>query len=371
MAPQSSLTQFTRYAGAILLLTALIAMFQFNARLTQLHSGAAGTSASFAQPQMQPPVGGERVVLDGESALAMLRRSRQQYIIADVRNGLGNRLRALASAMSLADSLGRPMLVVWVPDLHCNCSISSLYSSLPFQVVEEPVSLIKLSHRRFQVYNYMRGELGAFKEEPIEVDPDRHLYFRSAYVMNHPAGKWDSGGPQQQIKRLRPVSKVQRMLVADRSMVGLHVRNVFDAPRDAKTNVSVEGASAVHGAEKEYGKEISDTLLQWRRASHWTNFAPRIASMIREQQQLNATGEPIRFYLAADSDEAYIGLTERFPNNMLYTRRPCEMKRCDFRDCECALRAACCALRAAQAPQHGSVVTRARRKRPPMPPLSS
>ncbi len=88
-----------------------------------------------------------------------------------------------------------------------------------------------------QVYNYMRGEAGAVKEEAIEVDPDRHLYYKSAYVMNHPMGRWASGGPQRQIQRLRPVRFVQERLVADTSMIGLHVRNVFDVPRDAATNV--------------------------------------------------------------------------------------------------------------------------------------
>ena len=154
-------------------------------------------------------------------------------------------------------------------------------------------------------------------------------------VMNHPMGRWLSGGPQRcaatcdpaarayppcdgsshvrtkcgevpniqesqhdthlrlrrQIQRLLPVSFVQERLVTDRSMVGLHVRNVFDVPRDIVTNVNVTGTSAVAGAEKEYGKEISDTLLQWRKASHWRNFcathlddASRVPAVCATQQ---------------------------------------------------------------------------------------
>mmetsp|Transcript_47079 Transcript_47079/g.156053 ORF Transcript_47079/g.156053 Transcript_47079/m.156053 type:complete len:164 (-) Transcript_47079:97-588(-) len=44
--------------------------------------------------------------------------------------------------------------------------------------------------------------------------------------------------------------------------------------------------------------------------------------------------QPLRFYLAADSEEAYASLLKRFPNRILVTRRECASERCDFRDCE-------------------------------------
>ena len=68
---------------------------------------------------------------------------------------------------------------------------------MPFDVVEVPVPLAKLAGHTFQVYNYMNGEPGAIKQQPVDLDPSRHLYFRSAYVMNHPMGKWTSEGPQR------------------------------------------------------------------------------------------------------------------------------------------------------------------------------
>jgi len=43
--------------------------------------------------------------------------------------------------------------------------------------------------------------------------------------------------------------------------------------------------------------------------------------------------EPLLFYLAADSAEAYDGLTRAFPANLVFTRRQCGSERCDFRDC--------------------------------------
>ena len=70
----------------------------------------------------------------------------------------------------------------------------------------------------------MRPEPGALKDEFVDVDPDRHLYFRSAFIMNHAMGEWRSGGPQRQLRRLVPKHAVRQGVVADRSIVGVHIR---------------------------------------------------------------------------------------------------------------------------------------------------
>ena len=213
---------------------------------------------------------------------------------------------------------------------HCNCSFASLFQSpFPFSLLEEEIPRSNLSSSHFQVYNYMRPEPGAIKDEEIFVDPRRHLYFKSGFIMNHPAGGWKFA--QRQIQRLTPVDRIAEMLQANKNMVGLHVRNVFDAPRDAKTNTSVTGAEAVAGARKEYGAEGTRQLMMWRKASHWTNFVPRMISLLRENSFRNPHGlaqSPLQFYLAADSEDAYTGLTKRFPNRIKFQPRSCASERC-------------------------------------------
>ena len=62
-----------------------------------------------------------------------------RYVIVDAKNGLGNRLRALCSSMSVAASLHRRVLLLWQADLHCNCSLRTLVKGpLPFALVERP-----------------------------------------------------------------------------------------------------------------------------------------------------------------------------------------------------------------------------------------
>ena len=86
---------------------------------------------------------------------------------------------------------------------------------------------------------------------------------------------------QRQIARLTPVAEVAARLVANKTMVGLHVRTVFDAPRDDATARTALGKEAVRAAVSEYGTEGARQLLQWRKASHWSQFVPHIAALLR------------------------------------------------------------------------------------------
>jgi hypothetical protein len=187
-----------------------------------------------------------------DTARRRLVGSAQKYVIVDARNGLGNRLRALGSAMAVAAFLHRPLILVWVPDLHCNCSYTSLFASPHrFAILEEEVPLHDRANASlFQYVNYMPTEEGGDKDAKVEsVDYRRHLYFRSGFLMNHYMGGWTH--VQRYLQRLTPAPRVEALLVTDRSMIGLHVRNVFDAPRDRATAQDHVGSSAIAQADKE------------------------------------------------------------------------------------------------------------------------
>ena len=78
-------------------------------------------------------------------------------------------------------------------------------------------------------------------------------------------------------------------------------------------------------AGAEYGRNQSAALQSWRDKGRWPQFVGRIA---REPAST-------RFYLAADTQEAYDGLMGRFPGRIVRTRRECgaTAERCDFRHC--------------------------------------
>ena len=343
-APRSGGSRPPRSALLLLMLVVLLMVhLHLGAQVVGADDAPAAAAPSQASPSQASPSSSSSSAAAGvshatgwEAALAMLRSSSTKYVLVDAKNGLGNRMRALASAMSVAAALGRPVLLIWVSDLHCNCSYRRLFAQpLPFALLDEEIPRANLTDDEFQLYNYMRPEPGAVKDAFVEADLNRHLYFKSAFIMNHPAGGWKFA--QRQIQRLTPVDRIAEMLQANKKMVGLHVRNVFDAPRDAQTNTSVTGAAAVEGAQKEYGAEGARQLMMWRKASHWTNFVPRMIALLRENSFRNPLGlaqEPLQFYLAADSEDAYTGLTKRFPNRIKFQQRDCASERCDFRDCE-------------------------------------
>ena len=343
-APRSGGSRPPRSALLLLMLVVLLMVhLHLGAQVVGADDAPAAAAPSQASPSQASPSSSASSSSPGvshatgwEAALAMLRSSSTKYVLVDAKNGLGNRMRALASAMSVAAALGRPVLLIWVSDLHCNCSYRRLFAQpLPFALLDEEIPRANLTDDEFQVYNYMRPEPGAVKDAFVEADLSRHLYFKSGFIMNHPAGGWKFA--QRQIQRLTPVDRIAEMLQANKKMVGLHVRNVFDAPRDAKTYTNATGDAAVEGARKEYGAEGTRQLMMWRKASHWTNFVPRMIALLRENSFRNPLGlaqEPLQFYLAADSEDAYTGLTKRFPNRIKFQQRDCASERCDFRDCE-------------------------------------
>ena len=171
-------------------------------------------------------------------------------MLVDAKNGLGNRLRALASAMSVAAALGRPVLLIWVSDLHCNCSYRRLFAQpLPFALLDEEIPRANLTDDEFQVYNYMRPEPGAVKDAYVEADLSRHLYFKSGFIMNRPAGGWNAQRPVGE--RLTPVvRRIAEMLQPNKNRAPPRAQRLRRARATSNTATSVTRAEAVAGARR-------------------------------------------------------------------------------------------------------------------------
>ena len=206
--------------------------------------------------------------------------------------------------MAVAAATHRRLLVVWVSDAHANCSVRSLFDGpLPFALLEEdlPIAWLPTAGRwvlpdgqdgvGFQAFNYMPGEEGAVKRLWVRIDHSRHLFVRSAYRVAHERGGWEY--TMHKLRALRPLPAVQSRLVADSSMVGLHVRGVVDAISD-------------------YGVNGTAALATWRSKTAWPVFVERLRREPRTR----------RFFLAADSHEAYEGLSRAFPGQIVRAERP-------------------------------------------------
>ena len=250
-----------------------------------------------------------------QSLVAGVRR----FVIVDARNDLGSRLRAMASAMGVAAAEGRPLLVIWEPDAYCNASLRALFREpFPFALLEEnmyrppTVEGDALSPGKtlepadaYQLINYL-DEPGGEKSKFVEVDPARHLYFRSSFMMNHAHGWW---GDEAQymlwhvMNSLVPVEAVASKIITRRWMVGVHIRSVGPLEEDAATG---RNASASH---KEYGAQAVNLLRSYERV------VPRMRILFQRRQTM--------FYVAADNEATYTAAMRAFPSHILRTMRSC------------------------------------------------
>lgn len=215
---------------------------------------------------------------------AFVTKSTRRRIYIDVQHGLGNRLRALASAAAVAEKTDRELVVIWVPDHHCECRLSDLYDYTGAVIEEAFVP----DPARIRAYNYMEIEAGAIKDALIEIDEDKDLYVRSAYVLNSPLSDWNA--ENEQLRRLVPSKAVRdivgRIDVAGR--VGVHVRMEAGKGLDHNSWDSIEN----------WTEESHRQIHYWREKSHYSRFIRRIDDLFREQPDL-------QLFVAADLKDTY------------------------------------------------------------------
>jgi hypothetical protein len=253
------------------------------------------------------------------STVVQLSWSPPRILVVHAMHGLGNRLRTLASAMAFAVSTGRQLVIVWERDQHCNAFFSDLFEStlssvslpraghdenlvvvdkLPLQWTQfHDASKDDVMWRDWVTYNYMSVEgNGAFKDQEIEDQPSKHMYWKSAYVMqlaNRKLSGWDLAN--EQLRRLRPVLAVRSLISSaesklkgavaastDSFLVGVHIRSLS---LDKETGID---------ALREYGRDDTEVLAYWRNQSRADQFW-------QEMQRLVYRDPSTVFFLASDS----------------------------------------------------------------------
>jgi hypothetical protein len=253
--------------------------------------------------------------LDLDMPLSIIFRSsatQPRILVVHAMHGLGNRLRAVASAMAFAFATKRQLIIVWERDTHCNASFGDLFenSLIPMSqssasenhliIVDElPLLWSEFGESRrhdvvwrdWTTYNYMKMEgRGAIKDQKMVDQPDKHMYWKSAYVMA-PADDaltgWDLANVQ--LRRLTPIAAVKDLVavaypssIERANVVGVHIRSM--------TLVQETGIDAI----SEYGQDDADILAYWRNQSSPLRF-------FGEMQRLVENDPTTQFFLASDS----------------------------------------------------------------------
>ena len=227
----------------------------------------------------------------------------KERIYVDTQHGLGNRLRAIASAAAIAEKTDRELVVVWEPDHHCEASLQDLYC-YNGAVIEKSFVADLSSDTDF--YNYMEAEPNAAKDARVTLNEGKDLYVRTSCVINNHLSRWDD--ENRFLKQLKPHDDI------------LDLIRPFDVKSCTAVHIRMEGDSGganAHSYEKteNWSPESHDTIQFWRQKSHYANFIRRLELLFKEDKAH-------RIFLAADMAETYRALEETFGENVIYLARP-------------------------------------------------
>jgi hypothetical protein len=221
-------------------------------------------------------------------------------LFIDAQHGLGNRLRAFASAAAIANQTDRELVLLWAPDHHCECRFADLYDYTGAVIEDEA----ELPSNRLRRYNYMEIEPGAVKNEAIDLEGSRSVLVRSAYVLNHPASNW--AGENEVLRSLVPSQAVQALVqsVSVKNCIGVHVR--MEAGKGLDHNS--------YDSNENWSQTSHDEIQYWRGKSHYSAFIRRIDQLLDGMPDRNV-------FLATDLPENYKIFQQQYGSRCLYLPR--------------------------------------------------
>ncbi|CAN8069843.1 unnamed protein product [Agarophyton chilense] len=244
--------------------------------------------------------------------------------------GLGNRLRALGSAMAISKVTGRVLVLIWEPDVHLNCRFSDLFAN-DMLILEKlnmnwpPGDVNTKDHamRTVDFYNFMRFN-GKHIHNPltelVNPRPGRHVYAKTAYVVRSSFTPRILSTTSKYWKLMReslvPNAEIMN-LVSDPSfinikgMVGVHIRS-----RTIENDIK--------GVSEEFYGNGSTVTDHWRRITGLKTFENKIMRLSLRY----------RFFVAADTREAINELERKFGSHRIFSI-PRDQD-CITRDVECA-----------------------------------
>ena len=235
---------------------------------------------------------------------------RRPRLFVDAQHGLGNRLRAIASAAGIARATGRELVVVWQPDHHCEARFLDLFR-YDGAVIETAFPQV-FARAGGRLYNYMEIEPGAAKgaailaDEPAERRGPQQddVYVRSAYLLVSPHRR--PGAERAFLQGLVPSPEVAGLMRSVRrpNRVAAHVRMASGPayehlPWEAPDNWPAQGHAEI---------------AAWRARSDARFFIARLDALI-------AAGEAETIFLAADLPETYDRFAERYGRRLAWLPR--------------------------------------------------
>lgn len=220
-----------------------------------------------------------------------------------VRNGLGNRLRALASIYNLFRRFpsGWNMVIIWEKDEHCGAEWTDLFEPIKF------IFLDKMPLNPFDPCNHvsiLKTEFCHSGHDSLEADDFldhiqnyNFAYIESSAIINHRGYNWKDDC--KFLRSLKPIKSIADELIRQPDMsnvVGVHIRLGQDLICDDVSSWSVK-------KQEEWKKH--------RAASSTNVFIKKMKTYPSSQ----------RFFIASDSPRAYNLMVQEFGHRVMFIKR--------------------------------------------------
>jgi hypothetical protein len=210
-------------------------------------------------------------------------------------HGLGNRLRALASASVLARRAERWLRVVWVPDIHIGATLDQLFMLEASNLLDvwSEFDPAELTLYEYDLYDYMDPQ--QIYKYVNELSP-RHIYLRTAYRLNNTMMTKEE--EDDAVNVFIVANSVQQIidsveLPVGSPVIGVHIRNVD--PRVELPNLP----------RSEYPEAGWEEMIAARKNCNLTVFE---LEMLRFLSINNSTA----FYVASDTPSLIATLRRKF-----------------------------------------------------------
>lgn len=210
--------------------------------------------------------------------------SKKSFII-NPQHGFGNRMRAIASAYSIAKETNRKLIINWIPDCHCDCNFDDIIINIKELEIEVVNKTVKFDN--IDAYNYMEIEEGTYKNEYINTNSTKIIYVKSNCILNNEYSWTNFHDFFKKIKYVPQINKLIDSIQID-NYIGMHIR--MDAGKEYQNLEADKGTN--------WTKEEKKLMYKWRTISHIDNFINQINFVLHKNPEQ-------KFYIATDRKENY------------------------------------------------------------------
>ena len=215
--------------------------------------------------------------------------------------GLGNRLRVLASCYSICKEKKINLIINWIQDNHCDCSIHDLFKNIDDIgfVINDKVNIDELKKNNYKIYNYIETDINGKNNEFINFDNIREVYVKSNCIIN---SKYSFTHYNSFFKNLLFSDDVNKLInsVDTKDCIGMHIR--MEGGR--------EYCNTSYDNYKNWTEEETKLMFENRDRSHIDYFINQINTILKKDSNK-------KFFIATDMKINYDKLIKIYGNEKI------------------------------------------------------